>query len=356
MKRANCGAAFPGPCGPRTGMLTVADWGDDMKRREFIAALGPAAMWPFPIRAQQVERPKKVGTLFGGIEAGIYLRLWKAFSERLRELGWTEGTNIVFERRFANNVLDRLPALAAELVQLDVDVIYATGSEAPVRVKQATSTIPIVFASISDPVGAGLVASLARPGGNVTGTSFQVSQGIGVKRLQLLKEVLPNLSRVSILWEVNRTTVNAHKEAEAAAGPLGITIHSVEVRSSADLDNAYEVLLQQRPEALLIFGGPLILSRNQEIADMAARNRLPSIVSAREFAELGGLMTYGASLSDSWRRAAGYVDKILKGAKPSDLPVEQPTNFELVINLKTAKAIGIEIPASVLAQATEVIE
>jgi putative tryptophan/tyrosine transport system substrate-binding protein len=327
-----------------------------MKRREFIGAIGPAAMWPFPISAQQVEPPKKLGALFLSPPAGLHLNFWKGISERLRELGWTEGRNIVFEARFANNIRERVPELAAELVQLNVDVIFTSGVIAALCAKQATSTIPIVFAGVSDPVAVGLVASLARPGGNVTGMSFQVSQEIGVKRLQLLKDVLPNLSRVSLLWEVNQTTVNAHKQAQAAAGPMGITMNSVEVRSSADLDNAEEVLLQQRPEALMVLGGPLFVSRLQEIANMAARNRLPSIVSAREFADIGGLMTYGASLSDTYRRAAGHVHKILKGAKPGDLPVEQPAKFELVINLKTAKAIGIEIPASVLAQATDVIE
>jgi putative ABC transport system substrate-binding protein len=299
-----------------------------MKRREFIAILGPAAMWAFPIRAQQVERPKKLGVLFLGPEAA-YPHFWKIFSERLQELGWTQGKNIVFERRFANNVADRLPALAAELVQLDVDVIYATGTLAPLSAKQTTSTIPIVFAGISDPVGAGLVASLARPSWNATGTSFQVSAQTVSKRLQLLREVLPNLSRVSVLWEVNPTSAMAQKEAQASAGPLGLMIQSAEVRSSADLDKAHEVLAQQRPEALLILAGPLFVSRLQEIADMAVRIRIPSIAGGKEFAEAGGLMSYGSSLSDTYRRAAPYVDKILKGAKPSDLPVEQPTKLDL---------------------------
>jgi putative ABC transport system substrate-binding protein len=293
--------------------------------------------------------------LFLGAEAG-YLVYWKNFFERMRELGWTEGQNIIFERRFANDMTDRLLGLAAELVQLNVDAIYTTGTVAPLYAKRATLTIPIVFAGSGDPVGTGLVASLARPGGNITGFSSQVSTELATKRLQLIKDVVPALSRLSVLREVNQTTSRAIKDIEEAARPMGITIHSVEVRTPADFDAAHMALAQQRPDAMLILVGSLLLSRLPSIADIAVRERLPSIATPREFAEAGGLMTYGVDVSDLSRRAAGYVDRILRGASPSDLPVQQPTQFRLVINLRTAKAIGVEIPAPVLAQAAEVLE
>jgi putative ABC transport system substrate-binding protein len=282
--------------------------------------------------------------------------LWAAFSEALRELGWIEGKNIVFEQRYADNRVERLPELAAALVRLDVNIIVAFGIVAAHPAKQATSTIPIVMIG-GLPIGTGLVASLARPGGNVTGVSFLVSAELGAKRLQLLKEILPGLSRVAVLWPAaNPASVQVFKDIKEAARTLGIEVQSVEVRSSIDFHNAYEVVAKQRPDALITLVDSLTLAHRQQIADFAATNRLPSAHSVRAFTEVGGLMSYGPDQADLRRRAATYVDKILKGAKPADLPVEQPTKFELVINLKTAKVLGLTIPATLLARADEVIE
>ena len=277
-------------------------------------------------------------------------------TEALRELGWVEGENVVFERRYAENRLERLPELAADLVRLKVDVIVAAGTLAPLAAKRATSTIPIVMTSAGDPLGSGLVDSLARPGGNVTGMSI-MGPDLGGKRLELLKELLPRIARVAVLR--NAATPNTAivlKETQAAARTFGIEVQSLEVRGPDDFDGAFETMQRQHPDSLVTVEDPLTFNHRKRIADFAAGQQLPSLSGLSEFAVAGGLMSYGANNADLLRRAAGYVDKILKGAKPADLPVQQPTKFELVINLKTAKALGITIPPSLLARADKVIE
>jgi putative ABC transport system substrate-binding protein len=325
----------------------------DMKRREFIALLGgAAAAWPLAARAQQPEKRYTVGIL----SAGSAPVLLKVLFDTLRELGWIEGKNVVFEQRYAENRLERLPELAADLVRLKVDVIAVAGTLAPLAAKRVTSTIPIVMTAAGDPLGSGLVASLARPGGNVTGMSL-MAPDLGAKRLELLKEVLPRLSRVAVLWNAdNPYSALVFKETQTGGQTLGIEVQSLEVRDPDDFDGTFEAARRQRPDALITVEDPLTVDHRKRIADFAVGQQLPSLHGVREFAAAGGLMSYGASLADLFRRAAGYVDKILRGAQPADLPVQQPTKFEFVINLKTAKALGLRIPDKVLALADEVIE
>jgi putative ABC transport system substrate-binding protein len=276
--------------------------------------------------------------------------------DSLRELGMIEGKNLIFEGRYAENDLDRLPALAAELVSLKVDVIVGVATLAPLAAKRATSTIPIVMAAAGDPVGSGLVASLARPGGNITGTSLMAPDLAG-KRLELLTELLPGISRVAVLWNAaNPYSALVFKETVGAARILGIELQSLEVRAPDDFDGALEAATGQHAAALITVEDPLTNSHRVKIAEFAAGKRLPTMAGLRIFADAGGLMSYGSNLDDIFRRSADYVGKILKGAKPSDLPVEQPTRFELVINLKSAKALGLTIPHSMLMLADEVIE
>ena len=282
--------------------------------------------------------------------------LYGAFRQRLRELGYVDGQNIAFEVRSAEGRAERLPDLAADLVRLKVDVIVAGGTPAPLAAKRATTAIPIVMASAGDPVGSGLVASLARPGGNVTGLSLLVPE-LGGKRLQLLKEVVPGVSRVAVLWNAaNPYPVLVWRQTEAAARALGVHLQSLDVRGPDDLEGAFAAATRGRAGALITVEDPLTFGQRKRIVDFAARARLPAMYGFREFVDAGGLMSYAASLADLSRRAATYVDKILKGAKPADLPVEQPTKFELVINLKTAKALGLTIPPSVLIRADQVIQ
>jgi putative tryptophan/tyrosine transport system substrate-binding protein len=325
-----------------------------VKRREFITLLGGTAVaWPIAAHTDQVPKVYRIGYLSA---ASVSPEIFAVQSEALRQLGWIEGKNVTFERRYADNRVDRLPELAADLVNLNVDVIMTVGTLAPLAAKRATSTIPIVMNSAGDPLGSGLVASLARPGGNVTGLSL-MAPDLGGKRLELLKEVLPQLSRVGILWNAsNPYSALVFNETGNAARTLQIQLHSMEVRGPDDFDGAFSVATQQRVGALITVEDPLTVNYRKRIADFAANNRLPGIYGLREFVGAGGLMSYGANLNDLQRRAAGYVDKILKGAKPADLPVEQPTKFELVINLKTAKALGLDVPPTLLARADEVIE
>ena len=324
-----------------------------MRRRKFITLLGGAAVWPLAARAQE---PGKVYTI-GRFSAGEPIpHLRDVFVHAFRALGWIEGKNVVYEDRYAENRLDRLPDLAAELVRLKVDVITAAGTLAPIAAKRATATIPIVMTSAGDPLGSGLVASLARPGGNVTGLSLMAPE-LGGKRLELLKEIRPGLSRAAVLWNVaNPYSALVFKETEQAAQVLKIQVQSLEVRNPGDLDSALDAATRHHASALITVEDPLTLNHRQQIADFAAKNRLLAIYGLREFADAGGLMAYGAQISDLMRRSTGYVDKIFKSAKPADLPVEQPTKFDLVINLKTAKALGLEVPPSLLARADEVIE
>jgi putative tryptophan/tyrosine transport system substrate-binding protein len=325
-----------------------------MRRRKFITLFGVAsAVWPLGATAQQGEKVYKIGSLSAGSrEPGPASVVGEAY----RELGYVEGKNVTFEPRFAEDRLDRLPELAAELVSLKVDVITAAGTLAPLAAKRATSTIPIVMMAAGDPVGSGLVASLAHPGGNVTGTSL-MSPDLGGKRLQLLKELLPELSRVAVLWNAaNPYSALVFKETVGAAQTLETGLQSLEIREPADLDAALEAATDQRAGALITVEDPLTIDLRKKIAEFAANHQLPTISGLRMFAASGFLMTYGADLADILRRSVAFVDKILKGARPSDLPVEQPTKFELVINLKTAKSLGLTIPSLLLASADDVIE
>jgi len=322
-------------------------------RRKFLATLGgAAAAWPLAVSAQQAGKIHKVGYLSPSLPS-VYSPL---LFDNLRELGWIEGKNVTFEYRFAENRLERLPELAAELVRLNVDVIVGVGTLGPLAAKRATTTIPIVMLSAGDPLGTGLVDSLARPGGNVTGMSLMVPD-LGGKRLELLKELLPRLSRVAVLWNAaNPYPAIVFKETQAAGRTLGIEVHSLEVRGPDDLDGAFAAARQQHPDALISVEDPLTFTYRKRIADFAVAEQLPSLHGFSEEVKAGALISYGANQPDLIRRAAGYVDKILKGAKPADLPVQQPTTFELVINLKTAKALGLTIPESFLLRASEVIE
>src|SRR5262245_33148192 len=325
-----------------------------MKRREFIALLAGAALpWPLAARAQQVGSKYTVGILTAGSDNAA---LSTVLIDALGKLGWVEGKNVIFEHRYAENRLERLPGLAADLVRLKVDVIAAAGTLAPLAAKQASATIPIVMTTAGDPLGSGLVASLARPGGNVTGMSL-MAPDLGGKRLELLKEVLPRLTRVALLWNAaNPYSALVFKETQAAGRTLGIEIQSLEVRVPEDFDGAFEAARRQRPDALITVEDPLTTNHRQRVAHFTAEQQLPSLHGVREFAAAGGLISYGASLADLNRRAAGYIDKILRGAKPVDLPVQQPSKFELVINLKTAKTLGLTMPLTLQARADEVIE
>jgi putative ABC transport system substrate-binding protein len=279
------------------------------------------------------------------------------FRQGLRELGYVEGKNIQLEIRWGEGKLERLPALADELVRLNVDVIVAVNSPSVIAARQATRTIPIVMPVSSDPVGDGLVASLARPGGNITGLSV-MSPELGQKRLQLLKESFPHLSHpVAVLWNPDYVGMAARfRQAQVVASAVGMGVRSVEIRDSRELERALETMGRERPDALLILADPLTTSQRSRIVEFAATERLPAMYEQNQFVEVGGLMSYGPNVDQIVRRAATYVDKILKGAKPADLPIEQPATFELVINLKSARALGITIPQSILLQANRVIE
>ena len=329
-----------------------------MQRRDFITLFGSAAAaWPLAARAQQTAgRVYRVGYFaLGAREQQIDLS--KAFEDGLRSLGYRVGENVVIEYRFADGQLDRLPPLSADLVRLGVDVIVTSAHQSTVAAMKATTTIPIVMTNSVDPVGAGLVVSLVRPGGNVTGFGVDAGDEIFGKRLELLKETLPNLLRVGILWNPdfapNRSRLASMSEATMV---LGLTLVSAEARGLDAFEQAFATMVRERAQAFVVLGEPVLFGNRGQIAAMAIRERLPAIATAREYAEAGSLLTYGPNLQDQFRRSAAFVDKILKGAKPADLPVEQPTKFELVINLKTAKALGIIVPPSLLARADEVIE
>jgi len=328
-----------------------------VRRRDFITLLGgAAAAWPVAARAQQVGQKYTIGLFSAGIRLPENAPAWIAFLSAMRELGWIEGKNVVFEGRYADNRLERLPALAEELVRLNVNVIVSIGTLAPLAAKRATSTIPIVMAAAGDPLGSGLIASLAQPGGNVTGMSL-MAPDLGGKRLELLKELLPRLARVAVLWNAaNPYSANVFKETEVAGRVLGVQVQSLGVRNPEDLDGAFEAARQQHPDALVSVEDPFTGTYRKRITDFAIAARLPSLYGIREDVNAGGLVSYGANLAELYRRAAGYVDKVLKGAKPADLPVQQPTTFELVINLKTARALGLDVPPTLLARADEVIE
>jgi ABC-type uncharacterized transport system substrate-binding protein len=309
----------------------------------------------FPAQAQQPKKVPRIGFL-GGASASFYAARTNAFRQGLNELGYTEGKNIVIEYRYAEGKFDRLPDLAAELVGLKLDVIVAAPTPSVLAAKKASATTPIVFASVVDPVASGLVASLARPGGNITGLTI-LGPELSGKRLELLKEVLPNVTRVAALWNsANPAQELVWKEMQAAAQELRLQLQSLEVRSANDFDIAFKAALRERAQALIPSGEPLINTQLKRIVEFAAKNRLPAMYAGPEVVDAGGLMSYAPNYTDQYRRAAVYVDKILKGAKPADIPVEQPTKFEFVINLKTAKQIGLTIPQSVLYRADRVIK
>jgi putative ABC transport system substrate-binding protein len=326
-------------------------------RREFIGTLaGGLLAAPRASEAQQAAKVPRIGFLGASATANP---LREALLQGLRELGYVEGRTVVIEWRSAEGKFERLPALAAELVALKVDVIVTGSTPGTVAAKQATKTIPIVFASAGDPVSSGLVTNLAQPEGNVTGLSLFGLELVG-KRLELLKQVVPGVTRIALLWQpggqVERTEKDMLKEAEAAARALGVRLPVVEARGPADLERAFSDMTRARAGAVNVWGSNMFNNERRRLVDLAAKNRLPAVYPWREFVDAGGLMAYGPNVADSFRRAATYVDKILKGAKPADLPVEQPTKFELIINLKTAKALGLTIPPSLLGRADQVIE
>jgi len=304
-----------------------------------------------PVWAQQPVKVFHIGYLSGGGSPESSARA--AFVQTLKALGYIEGKNLVIETRHAKGSLDQLPALAAELVRLKVDLIFAPAGPAALAVKQATTTIPVVFARTDDPVVMGLVDSLAHPGGNVTGLA-QFTAELSGKRVELLKEAFPSVARVAFLW--SSTAGDRHlNEAQNAARPLALKLQSLDVRQHADFGRAFEGARKERVQALIVAPHPLINNQRVKIVEFAAKSRLPAIYPQNEFMEVGGLMSYASNTADIYRRAAVYVDKILKGTKPADLSVEQPTKFEFVVNLKTAKQIGLTIPPNVLARADRVI-
>jgi putative ABC transport system substrate-binding protein len=329
-----------------------------MQRREFIGVIGGAAAWPLVARAQQKSMPV-VGVLSGG-PPDVNEPNISGFRQGLAALGYVEGRNILFEYRWAEGKPERFPTLAAELVALKVDVILTTGGTlAALAAKRATTTLPIVFGVVGDPIAEGLVDSLARPGGNVTGLSNVTNDLIG-KWLELLKQVVPGVNLVAVLWKPDSMPDRARevrlREANASAQALGVQLQVVEALAPADLDRAFLDISAKGAGALVVLTTPIFGIERQRIADLAAKNRLPTVYATRNYVEVGGLMSYGPNFADLHRRAASYVDKILKGAKPSDLPVEQPTKFEFVINLKTVKILGLTVPNSLLINADEVIE
>jgi putative ABC transport system substrate-binding protein len=326
-----------------------------VRRREFITLVGGAAVgWPLAAFAQTHPKIPRVGYVFGGAPTSAKHNI-EAFRQGLRELGYVEGQTIVLEIRGAEGRAERLPELVAELVGLKVDVLVAVSSAASVAAKNAAQTIPIVIFA-TDPVGLGLVDSLSRPGGNVTGLSFY-NEAMSGKRLELLKEVAPGLARVGVLRNpLNPSHPILWKDTEIAAQRLGVALEALEVRGPEDFEAAFATAKQRNAQALLVFDDLLTVTYRSRFTALAATNRLPAMYSYREFPDAGGLMSYGPSGVNLYPRAATFVDKILKGAKPADLPVEQPTKLELVVNVKVAKALGLTIPPSLLARADELIE
>ena len=325
-----------------------------MKRRKFITLLGAAAAWPLMAQAQQpLGKMRRLGVLQPGAPPDP---LVEAMQGRLRELGYVEGRDISFEFRWAEGKLGRLAQLATELVGLKVDVITALSTPAALAAQKATTTIPIVFSAVGDPVGTGLVSNLARPGANVTGLSVLATE-LAAKRLEILEEIVPNMSPLAMFWnDTNPSMVLSANQSQGAADKLGVAIQSIGVHDLVSFDSAFAAVESGRVVALLTLIDPFTREHRQQIVDFAAQRHLPAIYDAREFVDSGGLISYGPNLLATQLRVAEYVDKIFRGAKPGDLPVEQPTKFELVINLKAAKALGLTVPPSLLARADEVIE
>jgi putative ABC transport system substrate-binding protein len=322
-----------------------------MRRREFITLVGAMAAWPFAVGAQQ-PKAKVIGFLFGRSGADVL----RPFEKAMQSLGYIQGRDYVIEARSADNQYARLPGLADELVRLKVDVIVATASPGISAAQRATSTIPIVMGNTGDAVGSGFVESLARPGGNITGLT-NLTPEIATKHLELLKEIVPGLIRVGILTNPGSvTSIHTVTNTQNAGQTLGIGVVAMDVRSADEIDRSFATLAQQRLQALIIASDAFINGRFEQIAHLSLASRIASIQEFREYPDIGGLLSYGPNVEDNFRRAAGFVDKIFRGTKPADIPVEQPVKFELVINLKTAKALGLNVPPTVLASADEVIE
>ena len=328
-----------------------------MRKKIFVLALSTLLFAvSFPVQAQQAGKLPRIGFLFGGFSPSTVVNV-EAFRQGLRELGYVEGKNIIIESRFAEGREDRLRQFASELVHLKVDVILPPGTAATLATKNATTTIPIVFITVDDPVAFGLVDSLGHPGGNITGLTSGAGPGLYGKRLELLKESFPRVSRVAVLWNPESEDLDlAFKESQAAARASGLQLQSLEVRGPEDFESAFKAAADRRAGALLVQSFAVFMRSRAKLADLAVKRRLPAMYADREYVEAGGLMSCGSSVADLYRRAATYVDKILKGRKPADLPVEQPTKFEFIINLKAAKQIGLTIPPNVLAQADKVIK
>jgi len=321
-----------------------------MDRRTFLCGLTLGALsWPLAGEAQQAGKVARVGVI-EATSPSAGRPILDAFREGLRDLGYTEGQNVIIEERWAEERPERFPVLIAELVRLNSDVIVVGSNPGSQAAKDAKTTIPIVFAAVSDPVGRGLVANLARPGGNLTGVSLSFEEGLSGKWLELLRDAFPRITRVTAFGR-NPIDPVFRRDMTAAAQMLGISLRLVPLRDLAELDTALARISRDRPDALILTATPLLFTYRARIADSASQLRLPTVAFSRELAAVGILMSYGPSISGSFRRAASYVDKILKGAKPADLPVEQPTKFELVINMKTAKALGLTIPPSLLLRA-----
>jgi putative tryptophan/tyrosine transport system substrate-binding protein len=339
----------------RSGLVGDRMLFDQLKRRDFITLIGGAAAgWPLAAGAQQSAKLPTIGFL-GSTTSAAQSQLTAAFVQRLHELGWIEGRTVAIEYRWAEGRSERFAELAAEFVRLKVDVILVHNTPPLVAAKQATSSIPIVFATAADPVGTGVVASLARPGGNVTGLSSQQTDTT-TKRLELLREIVPGLRRLAILANIDNSYVALEmREVEGATRTLGLETASSEIRRAEDIAPAFD-RLKGRAEALYVLPDPLLFANRIRINTLALGARLPTLHALREYVEAGGLISYGTNWPDQWRRAADYVDKILRGTKPGDIPVEQPTKFDLIINLTTAKALGLRIPESILLRADEVIE
>jgi putative tryptophan/tyrosine transport system substrate-binding protein len=323
-----------------------------VRRRAFITLIGgAAAAWPLAARAQQTKKMPRIGVLWPNPPA-----TFEPMRQGLKDVGYVEGQNIAFEFRWAEGKLDQLPELAAELVGVPVDLIVTLAPQATLAAKHATQTIPIVFVAMGDPLASGVVASLARPGANLTGTTRMISE-MSAKHVELIKEAVPSLAQLAVLWNpTNSSHRPAMQAVNAAARALSVQVQPLEVRAPTDLDGVFDAIVRERAGGVLFIADPVFFIHLKRMAGFVASSRLPAICNFTEFPKLGGLMGYAPSIPDEFRHAAGRIDKILKGAKPADLPVEQPTRFQLVINLKTAKVLGLDMPAILIARADEVIE